>query len=271
MDKNSNAFTVGFASLVCVILATLLAATYSGLKSTIDDNAAFDKRTNVLIAMGFHDKSDATKSRADLEKLYAERVEGKVVELVRKEVDVEVWSDSKSSTEKESRVVEVVETEHDLEELDRLVFAESKKPADERRDYRAVYRGTDDEGNNVWCIPISGYGLWSTLYGFLALEADLDTVRGITFYKHGETPGLGGEVDNPKWQAQWPGKRILDDQGAVLGVAVKKGQVDPKIAYEKAHMVDGFAGATITGNGVTKFVKADLENYEPYFAKHRQK
>ena len=81
-----------------------------------------------------------------------------------------------------------------------------------------LYRGTGADGGTLYCIPISGYGLWSTLYGFLALEADLDTVRGITFYEHKETPGLGGEVDNPSWQAQWKGKKILDASGATSTV-----------------------------------------------------
>ncbi len=76
MDKNSNSFTVTFAVVVCVVLAVCLAATYNGLLSTINANAAFDKNTNVLIAMGFYDKSGDTRTRAELEKLYQDRVVG---------------------------------------------------------------------------------------------------------------------------------------------------------------------------------------------------
>src|SRR5262249_21974321 len=94
-------------------------------------------------------------------------------------------------------------------------------------------------------LPIEGYGLWSTLYGFLALDKDGNTVKGITFYQHGETPGLGGEVDNPKWKALWPGRKVYGPDGKPqLGVV--KGQAGP--AKDDPFRVDGLSGATITSN-----------------------
>ena len=101
-------------------------------------------------------------------------------------------------------------------------------------------------------LPIEGKGLWSTLYGYLAVGRDGNTIRGITFYQHGETPGLGGEVDNPKWKALWPGRKAYDAEGhAAIGVI--KGQAPG--AAEAPHKVDGLSGATITSNGVTKLVR----------------
>lgn len=268
MDKNSNSFTVMFAAIVCVVLAVCLAATYNGLIVTIKANAKIDKQTNVLIAMGFYDKSNHLESE-ELEDLYQDRVEGKVLEVKRDMVETEIRRAGVTRMERVEKVVDVVETEHQLADLPLLQRAETEKPADEQREYVAIYRGVTEDGKAVWCIPISGYGLWSTLYGFLALEEDLNTVRGITFYSHKETPGLGGEVDNVAWQQTWPGKTILDSSGRLVGVALKKGVVDQKVEYEKMHAVDGLAGATITSNGVTTFVKAGLETYGPYFAKHR--
>ena len=101
-------------------------------------------------------------------------------------------------------------------------------------------------------MPVRGTGLWSTMYGYLALDHDGTTVRGITFYEHGETPGLGGEIDNSKWQASWIGKHIFD-QGGELKINVIKGMVDtakPNAEYE----IDGISGATITANGVTNMI-----------------
>ena len=72
-------------------------------------------------------------------------------------------------------------------------------------------------------VPIEGNGLWSTLYGFLALDADTRTVVGITFYEHKETPGLGGEVDNPRWKALWPGRKAFLDEGYAPKIEVIKG------------------------------------------------
>jgi Na+-transporting NADH:ubiquinone oxidoreductase subunit C len=117
---------------------------------------------------------------------------------------------------------------------------------------------------DTYILPVSGKGLWSTLYGYLALEADKNHVRGIQFYKHGETPGLGGEVENAEWTAGWKGKTILDEQGELVSITVKKGTVDESIPEQKKHYVDGLAGATITSNGVTKFVLNDLKTFATY-------
>jgi Na+-transporting NADH:ubiquinone oxidoreductase subunit C len=117
-------------------------------------------------------------------------------------------------------------------------------------------------------LPIQGKGLWSTLYGFLALDKDGRTIRGITFYQHGETPGLGGEVDNPRWKALWKGKQAFDDQGEPI-IEVIKGHAE---GPEADHQIDGISGATITGRGVSNFVQFWLgENgYRPFLEKFRQ-
>ena len=92
-------------------------------------------------------------------------------------------------------------------------------------------------------LPVEGKGLWSTLYGFVALKPDIKTIAGITFYEHGEKPGLGGEVDNPSWKAKWPGKRAFDDNWTPK-IMVVKGQAKDEYG------VDGLSGATITSRGV---------------------
>ena len=115
-------------------------------------------------------------------------------------------------------------------------------------------------------LPVHGYGLWSTLYGYIALEPDLGKVAGLGFYEHGETPGLGGEVDNPRWKALWEGKRIYDDQGRVA-LSVIKGPVD-KDAPDAAYEVDGLSGATLTSRGVTHLVQFWLgdQGFGPFLA-----
>ncbi|KZY21873.1 NADH:ubiquinone reductase (Na(+)-transporting) subunit C, partial [Alcanivorax sp. HI0035] len=113
-------------------------------------------------------------------------------------------------------------------------------------------RGDDGELSRI-ILPVHGYGLWSTLYGFLALEPDANTVSGLGFYEHGETPGLGGEVDNPKWKALWEGKKLYGEQGEVE-IQVVKGSVDSKTPNAE-HKVDGLAGATLTSNGVSNLLR----------------
>jgi Na+-transporting NADH:ubiquinone oxidoreductase subunit C len=97
-------------------------------------------------------------------------------------------------------------------------------------------------------LPIYGYGLWSTLYGFISLGSDFKTIQGLTYYEHAETPGLGGEVDNPRWKGLWQGKKAFDESGNVA-ISVIKGAVDPKSARAQ-YQVDGLSGATITTRGV---------------------
>jgi Na+-transporting NADH:ubiquinone oxidoreductase subunit C len=110
-----------------------------------------------------------------------------------------------------------------------------------------VVRG---EGGGVESVvfPVYGEGLYSTMYGYLALEPDLRTVRHISFYEQGETPGLGGDIEEPAWQAGWRGKQVFDDTGEpVIEVTVE--------GAEGAHQVDGITGATLTGDGVTGLVR----------------
>jgi Na+-transporting NADH:ubiquinone oxidoreductase subunit C len=242
LNINSNGYVLGFAVAVCVAMSAALAITANALKPIQDAAAEFDRQKNVMTAAGLVVEGDP-RPRAELEKLYADRVVERVVDVTTGDVDAKL-------------------TPADV--------AAMRKPEDRAR-YRVVAVAKDAQGNDeVFVLPISGKGLWSTLYGYLALEKDADTVRGITFYKRGETPGLGGEVDNPNWKAKWPGKTILDG-AQLVGVAVKKGVVDPAIPREKAHMVDGLSGATITCTGVTKLVKADLEAFKPYLAKFWKK
>ncbi len=117
-------------------------------------------------------------------------------------------------------------------------------------DVAKVYVVEENGKLKTLVLPVHGYGLWSTLYGFMAVEADLNTVVGFGFYDQKETPGLGGEVDNPIWKARWPGKKVYDANGQVVAGLVK-GSADPASASK----VDGLSGATLTSNGVTNLIK----------------
>jgi Na+-transporting NADH:ubiquinone oxidoreductase subunit C len=136
--------------------------------------------------------------------------------------------------------------------------------------YALVYLVNDDRGGlDKIILPIHGYGLWSTLYGFIALESDGNTVAGLGFYEHGETPGLGGEVDNPRWKNLWKGKQVYR-QGSVA-ISVKKGTVDPQAA-DADWEVDGLSGATLTSRGVSNLVQYWLgdRGFESYLQNLRE-
>ena len=132
-----------------------------------------------------------------------------------------------------------------------------------------IYQSKDNDKVTGYAIPIAGKGLWGTMYGYFAIEPDAETVKGITFYRHKETPGLGAEVDKEWFQSNFVGKKLIDTSGSLVSVEVVKGYVsnaDPKAM----HKVDGISGATITGKGLTTFLKNDLQKYEPYLSKVRK-
>ncbi len=117
-----------------------------------------------------------------------------------------------------------------------------------------VLRDDDDSIKRI-VLPVHGYGLWSTMYGFLALEGDGNTVAGLGFFEHGETPGLGGEIDNPRWIAQWPGKKIYDEDGDFKEPRIKlvQGGADSD-SEDYQHKLDGLSGATLTARGVERTI-----------------
>jgi len=124
-----------------------------------------------------------------------------------------------------------------------------------------VYLVMDGARTEQVILPIQGAGLWSTMYGYLAVENDGNTVRGLRFYSHAETPGLGDQVDKPTWREQWQGKKLYGPDGAPR-IEVVKGPAPDDSDYQ----IDGLAGATLTGRGVSVFVRHWIgeQGYGPY-------
>ena len=121
-----------------------------------------------------------------------------------------------------------------------------------RENFQTVYLHYEQDILNAIILPVRGYGLWGTMKGYLAIESDLKTIIGLEFFDDKETPGLGGEINNPRWKAIWKGKEIYSDSGEVV-ISVIKGSVD-KTNDESIYQVDGLSGATITSNGVTNLL-----------------
>ena len=131
-----------------------------------------------------------------------------------------------------------------------------------------IYKRVSGDQVEGYSIPISGKGLWGTMYGYFSIEPDGATAKGITFYSHIETPGLGAEVDKPWFQNNFPGKKFVDPNGKLIGIQAIKGGVD-NTSPEAYHQVDGISGATMTTNGLNSFLYEGLKNYDPYLSKVR--
>jgi Na+-transporting NADH:ubiquinone oxidoreductase subunit C len=150
-----------------------------------------------------------------------------------------------------------------------------KKPSDihksELGSLLPLYSYVSNNELKGYSIPISGRALWSKCYGYFALGKDLNTVLGITFYQHGETPGLGGEIESSWFQENFRGKKILDSSGKLRSITIVKGQVSSlPDKSDHIHSVDGISGATMTCDGVNLFLRSDLERYESLFTNLRK-
>jgi len=232
-ESTSNTLLVAFSlSIVCAVFVS--AATVM-LKPVQEVNKALDRKRNILAAAGM-----LVEGRS-VEEQFAQ-ISTRIVDLrtgkFSDDVDPKNY-DQRRASKTPSQSDELSEDD-DLAKIAR------------REHYATVYVVESATGGvDKVILPVRGYGLWSTLYGYIAVEADANTIAGLGFYQHAETPGLGGEVDNPRWKAFWPGKELYRD-GAVA-VSLIKGAVDPASA-NATWQVDGLAGATITSRGVTNLL-----------------
>lgn len=254
--QRSPLYTILFATAVCIVCAIVVSTAAVSLKERQDINAALEKQRNVLQAAGLMESGE--KLDAEQVAVRFENIEMEVIDMATGESvpDVDPATFDQARTAKDPATSTLAPTNPSL--VKRIP------------NHALVYKVLDDNGDvEALVLPVEGYGLWKTLYGFLALEADLNTVRGITFYEHGETPGLGGEVDNPRWKSRWIGRKVFGDDGEPK-IKVIKGFAPPpdQAPYE----VDGLSGATLTARGVTNLVHFWLGDtgFGPYLDKLEQ-
>lgn len=244
VNVNSNNFTVVFAAISCVIASVLLSASNLGLKDLQDSNVKTDKQRSVLLAAGLVD------SNAPAEEVQAwfEPSDGKaaIAPFIIDQSSGKIVTDIELSTY-------------------------NKKP--EKFPGKSLVYECTKPGKESVILPIKGQGLWGPLYGYLALGKDGNSVLGICFYDHKETPGLGAEITEPWFMAQFQsdkGKKLLSKSGdyskeSFVGIKALKGiKVIDKPESEQSHLIDGISGATITSNGVSDVLTNTI--YEQYSA-----
>jgi Na+-transporting NADH:ubiquinone oxidoreductase subunit C len=268
MPRESLGHTFKVAFLLCVICSVLVSGAAVILRPAQQVNKDREIQKNILRAAGVLEAGDP--SPAELREL-SQRVTRKLVALpVTKTDDGEEVVDID-----QVRYLESADGDVNPESYDQRKAAKDPKltiPIPSQQDvagikrrelYSFVYLVEKDGLIDQIVLPVYGKGLWSTMYGFVALDADRRTIRGLTFYEHGETPGLGGEIDNPAWKAQWRGKQAINEDYNIV-VSVTK----PSRAVGVSQ-VDGISGATITSRGVENLLRYWLgpHAFGPYLEK----
>ena len=246
MANESVTKTFIVALTLCIVCAVVVSSAAVFLRPAQEANKLLDLKTNILASAGLLEEG------VDVETQF-EKISVKLVDMATgrytNDIDVATYDQRKASSDPTLSIA--------------LSGAEDIAKIKRRANFAKVYIVESAQGLEKVILPIKGYGLWSTLYGFIALESDLKTVAGIGFYEHTETPGLGGEVDNPKWKASWIGKQAY--VGGDLLLTVIKGKVD--MSRDGANsQIDGLAGATLTTKGVDNLVKYWLgeQGFKPF-------
>ena len=232
--------TIGVAFAVCLICSLIVSASAVSLRDKQKENKLNDKKIKILEVADIKIEPDQTIGEAfnKLEQKYIDFNTGKLMDEY-KNFNIDEYDQLTSL--KDSTLSSPVPSSEDI--------AIIKNRENVGKFY--LLRNDDNTINKV-ILPVRGYGLWGTLFGYISIENDFNTVAGLEFYEHKETPGLGAEVDNPKWKALWPGKQLYRDDEVVLEVI--KGKV-PEDDSNLAYKVDGLSGATITSRGVSNMIK----------------
>jgi len=214
--------------IACIACAVIVSVTAVSVRPEQNLNVENEKKLKILAAAGIT-TDEVEKEFSKIKTLYVDFKSNQLVEVTENYDHIKASSNVAQSS--------LVPKEQDIAILKR------------RENVAPIYVWYSEQNQiQKIVLPIRGYGLWGTLYGYLSLDADLNTVKGIEYYDHKETPGLGGEVDNPEWKSDWNGKKVYDSSGNVV-LYVTKGPSTEE--YE----IDGISGATLTSNGVSNMIK----------------
>ncbi|EMR01689.1 NADH:ubiquinone reductase (Na(+)-transporting) subunit C [Cesiribacter andamanensis] len=236
--RQSNAYVIGFAAILTVIIGGLLAAAAVGLREPQQKAVKLDTRTKILSAVMEIKEGD------DVNQIWEERISSLVVDI---DGDVVERLDDGTAVIAES--------------ID--VGKEFKKSPQERLFPVFEFKGDNGEIQN-YIIPVYGNGLWDRIWGFVALEKDLVTIKGVRFDHKGETPGLGARITDGEVQDRYIGKKIYNNVGDLVSVQMMKAETGDASIYDEYH-VDGMSGSTMTANGVNDMLMRYFRYYSNYF------
>jgi Na+-transporting NADH:ubiquinone oxidoreductase subunit C len=236
MNRDSNAYTFGFAAAMVVVVASVLAFTASSLKDLQQDNVRKEKMQNILATIGIE------TDREGAEVLFNNYIVSQLA--LRNDGTVDESVDPFSGIK---------------------LALELKKNENEQR--FPLYLA-DVEEDSYYIIPLRGSGLWDAIWGYIALESDRTTIKGAVFDHKAETAGLGAEITQQWFMNRFVGEKVFAADGSLKGILVSKTNNDPKDLDKDDHEVDAISGATITGDGVSDMIYERLTHYQSYLTKN---
>lgn len=240
--QQSNAYIITFSVILTVVLGLLLSGTSQVLGPLQREAEALDKKKQILGAVISGDEISAMTPE-EVNAYYGSRISSMVVDINGAEV-----------TERDGAPVTAATVD---------IAKNYKMPKEDRLYPVFVFHAEGDEtAVESYIFPIYGAGLWDAIWGYLALDTDMNTIGGITLAHAGETPGLGARITEPGVQARFAGKEIFDNTGELVAVEMQKGE--GKDYSNNPHQVDGMSGATITANGVNAMLENYLQAYKPF-------
>ena len=246
-NNNTMAKTLLVSLTLCLVCSLIISFVAISLRDKQEENVLLDKRKTILASAGLLDQD------IPVEEIFLS-IQEKIVNLETGNYDSSIDLSTYNERDYSRNLITSIE----------LKPSEDIAVLKRRENFSKVYLNYKNDELSAIILPVRGLGLWGTLYGYLAIKPDLQTVIGLEFYKDKETPGLGGEVNNPKWKRLWKGKEIFSPSGEIL-LSVIKGKVNNNEPVSK-FQVDGLSGATITSNGVTNLLSFWLGDlgYGPY-------
>lgn len=258
--KSNNMKTIIIALALCLVCSVLVSVAAVSMKSAQAKNALLDRNKNILVAAGMFDPAVDTNDDV------VERFKDFKIEIVDLGAGNYLDDDALKAVGIADRNIYETSQANKNQALSKDLGDNDPARIGRVPKYAKVYVKNDDAGKpEMVVLPIQGYGLWGTIYGFLTLESDMNTIKGISFYKHKETPGLGARIEEAKWRATWNGIHSYDENGAVATGVTKS-------SNPKDNWVNGISGATITGRGVSNMIQFWLgeQGYKPYLDQQRK-
>ncbi|AFL84274.1 NADH:ubiquinone oxidoreductase, Na(+)-translocating, C subunit [Belliella baltica DSM 15883] len=246
--QQSNGYIITFSIILTVVLGLLLSGTSQVLGPIQKKAEDLDNKEQILGAVMAPEELKALKPEEVLT-YYESRIASKVVDIEGNEVE--------QDSEGNPVVAETVNVGKNYK----------KAPADRLYPIFIYHEEGNEESVESYILPVYGAGLWDEIWGYVALQTDLNTIEGVTFSHKGETPGLGARITENGVQARYQGKKVFDENGELQAVIMQKGE--GKDYDGEVHKVDGLSGATITANGVNDMLKNYIGHYKPYLEKRK--